>query len=44
MPVGECKGAAGRKELDEELLSTGDISTSLDNICSIPYTKFFLSQ
>lgn len=37
MPVGGYKGAAGRKELDEELLSAGYTSTSLESICSMSY-------
>lgn len=37
MPVGGYKGAAGRKELDEDLLSAGYTSTSLESICSMSY-------
>lgn len=38
MPVGGCKGASGGKELP----STGDTSTSLENICSMPYRMLLI--
>lgn len=42
MPVSGCKGAVGRKELGEELLSTGDTSTSLENVWSMPYRMLLI--